>query len=50
MITLTEDIGLTIPSVTENENKLLLSVMNWNEVGRSEELITFKSLLVYASI
>ena len=41
-----EDYFFTVPSVIENENMLLLSVKNWNEVGRSLSLTTFRRRFV----
>lgn len=43
---LCEELGFTMPCVIEKENKLLLSVKNWKEVGRSLLLTTLRSLLV----
>jgi hypothetical protein len=46
MITLTDPLAGTTPSDDENENKLVLSTRNWNEVAKSLLFTTLTSLLV----
>ena len=46
MIIRWEALALTMPSVMEKEYMLLLSVKNWNEVGKSLLFTTFSRRLV----
>ncbi len=46
MIILVDDFALTDPSVFENEKTFLVSVANWNDVGRLLSFTMLSSLLV----